>query len=156
MLSSLQGGSQPHLVHAMAESWVPTMTCSFHKAPHDYSPNSPVLIPYIHDMFNFFDALADKWLQILEKDKTILKNPLLWPIWEKSKTLKLILIDVYIQITRDRSISLNMSVYDKDHMSALQLKNTNESDPRSYAVTLISMQLQIKLRKKIWDSNRKM
>ena len=45
--------------------------------------------------------------------------------------------------------SLNMSVYDKDHMSALQLKNTNESDPPSYAVTLISMQLQIKLRKKI-------
>ena len=35
------------------------------------SPNNPVLIPYVHDMFNFFDALADKWLQILEKDKRI-------------------------------------------------------------------------------------
>ena len=27
------------------------------------------------------------------------------------------------------------SVYDKDHMSALQIKNTSESDPRSYEVT---------------------
>ena len=26
-------------------------------------------------------------------------------------------------------------VYDKDHMSALQLKNTSESDPHSYEVT---------------------
>ena len=26
-------------------------------------------------------------------------------------------------------------VYDKDHMSALQIKNTSESDPRSYEVT---------------------
>ena len=26
----------------------------FHKAPHDYSPNSPLLIPCIHDRFNFF------------------------------------------------------------------------------------------------------
>ena len=26
-------------------------------------------------------------------------------------------------------------VYDKDHMSALRIKNTSESDPRSYEVT---------------------
>ena len=26
----------------------------------------------------------------------------------------------------------NDSVYDKDHMSALQIKNTSESDPHSY------------------------
>ena len=26
-------------------------------------------------------------------------------------------------------------VYDKDHMSALRIKNTSESDPRSYEAT---------------------
>ena len=30
---------------------------------------------------------------------------------------------------------LLLLLYDKDHMSALRIKNTNESDPRSYEVT---------------------
>ena len=30
-------------------------------------------------------------------------------------------------------------VYVKDHMSALQIKNTCESDPRSYEVTLLQL-----------------
>ena len=37
------------------------------------------------------------------------------------------------------------SVYDKDHMSELRIKNTSESDPVSYVVT--NKQLQIKPRK---------
>ena len=32
-------------------------------------------------------------------------------------------------------MTLTCCVYDKDHMSALQIKNTSESDPRSYEVT---------------------
>ena len=32
-------------------------------------------------------------------------------------------------------IGLTWSVYDKDHMRALRIKSTSESDPRSYEVT---------------------
>ena len=32
-------------------------------------------------------------------------------------------------------LGLTWCVYDKDHMSALRIKNTSESDPRSYEVT---------------------
>ena len=39
---------------------------------------------------------------------------------------------------------MSWCVYDKDHMSALRLKNTRERDPHSYVVT---KQLQIKPRK---------
>ena len=33
------------------------------------------------------------------------------------------------------NLFLQLCVYDKDHMGALQIKNTSESDPRSYEVT---------------------
>ena len=42
-------------------------------------------------------------------------------------------------------------VYDKDHMSALWIKNTSESDPHSYEVTYT---VTNKAQKKFWDSNR--
>ena len=38
--------------------------------------------------------------------------------------------------------SLTLSVYDEDHMSALQIKNTSESDPRSYEVTYEVLQFR--------------
>ena len=41
---------------------------------------------------------------------------------------------------------LTWYVYDKDDMSALRIKNTSESDPRSYEVTN-------KAQKKFWASN---
>ena len=40
---------------------------------------------------------------------------------------------------------------DKDHMIALQLKNTSESDPHSYEVTLA---VTNKAQKKFWGSSR--
>ena len=30
---------------------------------------------------------------------------------------------------------IDLTVYDKDHMSALRIKNTSESDPHSYEIT---------------------
>ena len=30
---------------------------------------------------------------------------------------------------------MTLCVYDKDHMNALQIKNTSRSDPRSYELT---------------------
>ena len=45
-------------------------------------------------------------------------------------------------------------VYDIDHMSALQIKNTSESDPCSYEVTLaVRNKAQKNILRLQWDSN---
>ena len=45
------------------------------------------------------------------------------------------MVDVTVALAGKGKQKSKLYVYDKDHMTALRIKNTSESDPRSYQVT---------------------